>query len=241
MLSILFSLKNNQIGDSWANDPVLFIHKSQTINFGNIEIPQSTNNSPTTSEEPDEETIVSSFFYSPISTNAATAGKILVISSSVSEGFFPLCSHFAFSMIRLFQVIEILSKFVYIPVVYSGKMESFLNSISGLTGPIEISPEIFIQEEVQDGYMNYKGKIFNFGEYANILQSMPISVSFYIFLELVLLVIFCTCKNQLKYKQSKTTKLRRLVSSLQIFFIEANIIDFWFYALLNITLFPRIS
>lgn len=237
-LPITLSLKTKQIGDGGANDSIVFINNSVIINLGLIEVVSPPT---TTPEEPYEETFVSSFLDSPGSSNAVRAGKILVISSSVSRGFFPLCSHFAFSMIRLFQIIEILSKFIYVPVVFSGKMESFLNSISGLTGPIEISSEIFIHGKVQDGYMNYKGKIFKAGEYANILQSMPISTTFYIFLEFFLLIISWTCQKKLNSRKSRVTKLKRLVSYFQIFFIETNIIDFWFYALLNITLFPRIS
>lgn len=144
-------------------------------------------------------------------------------------------------MIKLFQVIEILSKFVYIPVVYSGKIKSFLISISGMAGPIEINPEIFIEGKVQDGYMNYKGKIFNSGEYANILQSMPISISFYLFLELILLILSCIYIKKGKSRKSGVSSFKKLVLSMQIFFIEANIIDFWFSALLNITVSPRIS
>lgn len=86
VLPIAFSLKKKQIGDGGANDPVLFIQKSEIINFTNVHGTEfnTTSTTNTTTTTTNEEAAVSSFLDSPISTNAATTGKIFVISSSVS-------------------------------------------------------------------------------------------------------------------------------------------------------------
>ena len=101
-------------------------------------------------------------------------------------------------------MIEILSKLIYLPVIFSGKVDTVLQAIAELGDPIEISPNILIDPKQEDGYMNYKGKIFQFGEYANILQSMPISTTLYMLIELILLLTVFSSK------KSKFFKIRNM-------------------------------
>lgn len=202
----------------------MFVNRTMVVKIGSK-----------TSQIIESNTILSDILKNKATSNTAAAGKILIVGSSLSGGVFPMCSHIAFSMVKIFQVIEILAKLFYLPVVFSGNMDTILSAISELGDPIEISPNILISDKLEDGYMNYKGKIFKFEEFANILQSMPISTSFYMLLELVLLI-----SNSMKCF-NKGKRVYQLVSSIRIFFIEISVIDLWFYAILNITLYPRIS
>jgi hypothetical protein len=136
----------------------------------------------------------------------------------------------------MFQIIEVLSKLLYMPVKFSGKIEGMLNNIAELSDPIDIPPELIMKGSLEDSHTNYKGKIFKFEEYGNILQSMPISTIFFILLEILSLSLRCCYKKE--PSSTKTKKALNIVTSVQLFFLEAQVIDFWFTCLLNITIYP---
>lgn len=188
-LKLNFTLKNKLIGDGGNNDPVLFIHKIISLKLGEESSEKVENNIDETDEKNEtEDSLLNDLLRNSATTNTAAAGKLLIISSGLSGGVLPLCGQFAFSMVKLFQIIEILAKLFFLPIIFSGKMDSILSAIAHLGDPIEVSPHILVSGELQDGYMNYKGKIFKFQEFANILQSTPFSTSFYMLSELVLLI-----------------------------------------------------
>jgi hypothetical protein len=70
-------------------------------------------------------------------------------------------------------------------VEFSGIIKEVLEAIAELGDPIDVPPELIMKGSLEDSHSGYKGKIFNYGEYGNALQSMPFSSSFYILLELV--------------------------------------------------------
>jgi hypothetical protein len=87
-IDIEFTLKTKIIGDGGANDPVLFINK---VEQANILAPSTVDSQTEPTPNDGEETFVSSLFREDASANAVAAGRILIVSSSVSGGLFPLC------------------------------------------------------------------------------------------------------------------------------------------------------
>jgi hypothetical protein len=69
----------------------------------------------------------------------------------------------------MFQIIEILSKLIYLPIIFSGSLQTLLYSIAELSDPINISPNLIFEGSLESSHSSYKGKIFKFGEYGNIL------------------------------------------------------------------------
>jgi hypothetical protein len=66
---------------------------------------------------------------------------------------------------------------------------------------------------------------------------MPVSATIYMALELVLVAL-----SMLSLKTSKNcSKMVKFFSSTQMFLLEANVIEFWFYAALNVTIYPQMS
>lgn len=62
---------------------------------------------------------------------------------------------------------------------------------------------------------------------------MPLSTILFLTLDLLTFI--------LPHKYERKKKYFNIVESIKLFFLEINIIDFWFYSILNITIFPRNS
>jgi hypothetical protein len=154
------------------------------------------------------------------------AGPVLLITLS------PLCANIGVAFVKLFQIIEILSKLIYLPVTFSGTLRDILHTIAKLGDPIYISPNLIMKGSLAESHSNYKGKIFEFEEYGNILQSQPITTPVFIFLE-ILLQLLALIKAKKKY--------RDYVKNMQVLMIELSITDMSFYAMLNLSTFTGFS
>jgi hypothetical protein len=102
----------------------------------------------------------------PINTSKAilnnSSKAAFVIGSTVVLTSAPIFSNFGISFIKMFQVIEIFSKLIYLPVRFSGPLQKVLNSICGLSDPLQISPTLLIDGELDVSYNKYKGKIYRY-------------------------------------------------------------------------------
>lgn len=141
----------------------------------------------------------------------------------------------------MFQVVELLAKLIYLPIKFSGKINSILMAISELGDPIEISPQLIMKGSLEDSHTNYKGKIFAGEEYGNVLQSMPISTSFFILTEILMIFLSLIGPNSSQKRKNGCNKAIRFINTVQMFILEANVIEIWFYCLLNLVIFPRLS
>lgn len=153
------------------------------------------------------------------------------MSATAATVGFPACSQIGFAFVKMFQIIEILAKLIYLPVKFSGKIQGMLEAIAELGDPIDIPEDIFMNGGVLESHVNFKGKIVNYEEYGNILQSMPVSTAIYLILEFV--IVFAGSWNW--------PRLTRTVFAVQLFFVETSVIEFLFYTLLNVTIYPRIT
>jgi hypothetical protein len=109
------------------------------------------------------ELVLSPLIESQGAKSVYTTGSILLIVSS------PFCSNLGFAFIKLFQIVEILSKMIFLPVVYPEKINSVLSAIADLSDPIELPSDFLIKGSLEQSHPTFKGKIFKFGEFGNIL------------------------------------------------------------------------
>jgi len=71
---------------------------------------------------------------------------------------------------------------------------------------------------------------------------MPIFSLIYILMEFILLILIILPKYIHSEKRVRMIKkIYRLGSNLQMAVLETSIIDFWFYAVLNLTVYPKLS
>ena len=142
----------------------------------------------------------------------------------------------------MFQIIEIVSKMIYIPVRFSGLIKEVLEAIVDLSDPIDIPSDLIMDGKLEDSHSSYKGKIFDYGEFGNVLQSMPISSTLFMAIELTLVSISLISVNlNDTFKKAKWNKIGLIFSNLQLSFIESSIIDLQFYSMLNIIIYPKLT
>jgi len=92
-----------------------------------VEFSNTPIQAPPTSEDP---TIFSQGVDSQTTRTVVAVTRTIAISSVFSAGSFSTCGTFGFSFIKMFQIIEILSKLIYLPVRFSGKILSILKGVS---------------------------------------------------------------------------------------------------------------
>lgn len=99
------------------------------------------------------------------------------------------CGSSSYSFIKMFQIIEILGKLIYIPVYFSGELNDILEGVNKLADPIEIPPDLIMKGNLKESHTTFRGKIYENGEYGRILQAMPVSVLIFILLEITILIL----------------------------------------------------
>jgi hypothetical protein len=140
--------------------------------------------------------------------------------------------------IKLFQVIEILGKLIFIPVHYTGLILDVLLGVYNLSDPIDISPQFLTKGKYEDSIAGYMGKITFYEEYGNILQAMPVVVGLYLLfsaLNLILQVLSYHVKGQ------SLVKAQMMAKRLSILFLEMNLVDISFYLVLNIFVYHKFT
>lgn len=136
---------------------------------------------------------------------------------------------FSTAFIKLFQVIEILSKFVYLPVWYKGLLLEILYSFSQVGEMISASSETLAKkEDFTEGLkFRYWSKLTIYGEYHNILHAQPVS-------SMVIILLLCL---KLLWKGFNLVKLdckffkcgQRYIDYFYSLVIELAFIDLSFY------------
>ena len=78
-----------------------------------------------------------------------------------------------FSFIKLFQIIEILCKLLYLPVIYESTMRSFLVILNDMADPLGLPEDIFVKETFLESIKYFNRKISVYEERTIFLQSFP--------------------------------------------------------------------
>lgn len=164
-----------------------------------------------------------------------TAEKITTLSkaSVASIGGAAMVSGAACSLnlgpafIKLFQIIEILGKFYFMPIDYSELIDYFLSKIFDLSDIIDIRKDYFLPEQRTHPNTFYN-KLSKEEQQRHLLRSSGVFVIVY--LGLRILDIMCQVVLNNSRKRSVRTKIRSFVSNLRSFFFEMSYIDFAFYS-----------
>ena len=127
------------------------------------------------------------------------------------------------AFIKLFQIIELMGKFYFIPVHFSPTMTTFLVFTFSLSDFINIPPSIFINIPREDVRSSY-GKVTSQGQQKNPLRSSPLFATLYLFL-CMMVQLLSMILNRKKHNSGYLKyfkKFRDLV-------FDMNVVDFMFY------------
>jgi hypothetical protein len=144
---------------------------------------------------------------------------------------------FVMAFIKLFQIIEILGKLIFVPVHYSGVLLEVLLAVYHIGDPIDISSELLTPGKYQDSIAGYMGKITFYEEYGNLLQAMPLVVGLFLLITLIKLIVGLV-RNTTSGSIEKT---KGLLKRLSLLFLEVKLVDVSFYIVLNIFVFHKFS
>ena len=108
------------------------------------------------------------------STNSTFVGATVLVSSGVIVAIGGLGAggqifQVTMSFLKLFQIVEILGKLIFVPVYYSGLILDILTGVYNLSDAVDISPEMITDGKYEDSIAGYMGKITFYEEYGNIL------------------------------------------------------------------------
>ena len=142
-----------------------------------------------------------------------------------------LCSfQFTFAFIKLFQIIEILGKFYFLPLKFSLVLGIFLHFIYGLSDIIVTSPDI-IQKKRNEETTTWMGKLTQNKIDKYLMRTIPVVLIIYLLLKLLSTAFDIVLKRE-KFRRNRIVKrLSTALSSLLYFFILANNVDLIFYAM----------
>lgn len=160
-------------------------------------------------------------------TTSSMAGAVL-ISSMCSVNIGP-------AFIKLFQIIEILGKFYYVPIDFSALMDYFMQSIYSVSDIINTSPTILIPYQLQQPN-RWRNKLSINKESEYLLQSNPVFTLLFVFLKFVVLIL--ELFSNLNQKPNKLFgKVRSFLGVLTSFIFEIAYVDFLFQG--SMTLLSR--
>lgn len=145
------------------------------------------------------------------------------------------CLNIGTGFVKFFQIIEILGKFLFIPVSFNKELRDLLYSINNLGEVIELPPTFIIKKKKQQQIEQnrYWYKLTHYGEYKNILQSCLFQVGTMIILVLLdWIFIFFAEKWQFKNKYFK--QLKALAHDIKVLFIQGALVDVSFSGTFNL-------
>lgn len=127
-------------------------------------------------QNPSSSDIVKTSTSTPIRITAWTAAAVAAfggVGGACSVGFL----NFGAAMIKMFQIIEIIGKFLYLPIWYKGLLLEVLFSVAQLGDLVEIGPDSIVSssESYSGRKERYWTKFTVYKEYNNVLQSVPMS------------------------------------------------------------------
>jgi hypothetical protein len=136
----------------------------------------------------------------------------------------------------MFQIIELLSKLIFVPVYYTGLILDMMVSIYLLGDPIDVSSNLIMPGIFEESLGGWMGKITFYEEWGNILQAMPIISALFVFFTIINVGfrVLSALTHSKKY-----TKVIDISHKLAFTFMELNLIDIVFYATLNLFSFHK--
>lgn len=117
------------------------------------------------------------------------------------------CLSATYGFIKMFQIIEIMGKLIYIPVYFRGQLNDILEGINQLGDPVDIPSNTLMKGSLLESHHSFRGKIYLNEEFGNILQSMPISTIVFLLLETVIFVLNIIQRPKEGIKKNKVASL----------------------------------
>lgn len=131
------------------------------------------------------------------------------------------------ALLKTFQLIEILGKFLYIPVIYKGIL------LDGLSGINDIGDAVTLPENVFLGKVNEsastKGKITIYSTSSYVLKTMPV-ITLYVIILLILNLLFTLIGKNKKYIR----KIYDMIKLLEWYALETTLIDTFFFSTIGL-------
>ena len=167
-------------------------------------------------------------------SGAAKVGKIGVFAISfVIFGSSMFSVNFAFGLIKLFQIIEIMGKFYFTPVVFSPLMKYFLALIFGISEVINVDPS-FIIKHTKVKSNPWLGKLSSLKQEKYMLRSVPLSLLLYLILS-IFDTVLRKVDQKFKGRFSKIALLSRCFTRVRFALFEMNLVDIIFYSAYSLT------
>lgn len=168
------------------------------------------------------------YFSNPVTKYAINT---VVIGSFVGVGLSGAaansCPNFGVALVKMLQLIEILGKFLYIPVIYKGLLLDGLSGINDIGDAVTLPENIFLDKV--DESVSTKGKITVYSTSSYILKTIPLTT-----LQVIILLLFKLFFNLLGKSNNVIKKVYSLVSMLEWYTMEATLIEIFFYTTLGL-------
>ena len=98
------------------------------------------------------------------------AGGIALIATKITTlGLGAVSFNIGYSFMKMFQVVEILSKLIYFPVVFEDRTEKLLFALHNLVEPIDVPEDIIVSEPYEDSVVGFNRKLSIYEERNHIL------------------------------------------------------------------------
>lgn len=164
---------------------------------------------------------------------------IIILLPSLASAIVPSCLNISTGFLKLFQIIELIGKFFFIPIFYRKTMNDFLYGINKLGDLINLDSLTFL-EIFEEKETKYWRKITLYNQEKSILKSMPITFSLFLLIMTFKFFIYiikkCLCgqkkndkiKGNNEIESENKGKLERISTfSLSVLF-EENLVDITF-------------
>jgi hypothetical protein len=155
------------------------------------------------------------------------------------------CLNIGTGFIKFFQVIEILGKFLFLPVTFNNTLRNVLFSINKLGEIVNLDPGLMVKESLEEQFEQnrYWFKLSIFKEYKNVLQSALFQMTT-LFTLIALECLFSVLEAAVfskKQRQDRTTKATKvfgkiisLVEGMKSICLQGMIVDIVFSSTFNL-------
>lgn len=161
-------------------------------------------------------------------TGIQSVGRVSAVGYSALSIGGSVCSfNFSVGLVKLFQIIEILGKFYFLPVGFSPLTDYFLELIFGISDIITTDPSMIVGSQLESAHWN--GKLSSSRQEKQLLRSMPLMMIMYL---AVLVIDECA---QLFLRNSNPSDrikklVKRVTASVRFITLQMNLVDLVFYS-----------
>jgi len=168
-----------------------------------------------------------------VGKDVKSVGRVSAVAYSATSIGGSVCSfNFSIGLVKLFQIIEILGKFYFLPVRFSPLTDYFLELIFGVSDIITTEPSLVIGSQREAARWN--GKLSSSGQEKHLLRSMPLMVLLYL---AVLLIDACAqfFLHSSSSSERRKKAVKKVTASVRWIALQMNLVDLVFYSVYALT------